>query len=250
MEFAHPAIMSFQSKPGLSFVTLSPLVHVVSLSAYLSPVRLSFAVHMLTRTFQWTLSLELVDKKSQSMYDIIREAPLGQLIRWVTRNRVLKYLEEETNFIYPPGDLSPSEVDSLSSNNIEKHSEVKPADDPNDGGLEEAVNPQTLPSPFLTRNATSSSSTIDRATTRPDIEGNKLRSSLTRTRTRETTTAHTLERLELENEEKLQRLQSTPIQPQMTSSGEILVDWYTTDDPANPQNWSSAKKVFVGMQIL
>jgi DHA1 family multidrug resistance protein-like MFS transporter len=189
-------------------------------------------------------------QKLRSMSDVIREAPLGQLIRWVTRNRVLKYPEEETDFIYPPRDLSPSKVDSLSSSDVEKHSEVKPADGPNDGDLEETVDPQTLLSPLLTRNATSSSSRIDRATTRSDIEGDKLRPSLTRTRTRETTTAHTPERLETENEEKLQSLQTIPIQPQMTSSGEILVDWYTTDDPANPLNWPSAKKAFVGMQIL
>ena len=177
------------------------------------------------------------------MSGIIREAPLGQIIRWATRNRVLKYPEEEIGFIYPPGDLSPS-------SDVEKHSEIKPADGLNDGDLEETVDPQTLLNPLFTRSATSSSSRIDRAPSRLDIEGDELRSSLTRARTRETTTAHTPERLEAENEEKLQSLQSRSIQPQITSSGEILVGWYTTDDPANPQNWSSAKKAFVGLQIL
>ena len=28
-----------------------------------------------------------------------------------------------------------------------------------------------------------------------------------------------------------------------------LVDWYATDDPANPQNWSQKKKAFVAFQI-
>jgi DHA1 family multidrug resistance protein-like MFS transporter len=27
------------------------------------------------------------------------------------------------------------------------------------------------------------------------------------------------------------------------------VDWYTTDDPANPMNWSTGKKAFVAGQI-
>jgi DHA1 family multidrug resistance protein-like MFS transporter len=29
-----------------------------------------------------------------------------------------------------------------------------------------------------------------------------------------------------------------------------LVDWYTTDDPENPQNWSFGKKAVVLLQIL
>src|ERR1700759_2008566 len=28
-----------------------------------------------------------------------------------------------------------------------------------------------------------------------------------------------------------------------------LVDWYTTDDPSNPQNWSTPKKSFVLLQL-
>ncbi|KAK0860483.1 hypothetical protein LTR87_017299 [Friedmanniomyces endolithicus] len=42
---------------------------------------------------------------------------------------------------------------------------------------------------------------------------------------------------------------SRPIVPQRTSSGNILVDWYTTDDPENPQNWSSMKKALASLQI-
>ena len=34
-----------------------------------------------------------------------------------------------------------------------------------------------------------------------------------------------------------------------TPDGIILVDWYTVDDPANPQNWSFRKKCFVAFQI-
>ena len=48
---------------------------------------------------------------------------------------------------------------------------------------------------------------------------------------------------------RLERPSSTPIDPGRTSTGTILVDWYTTDDPANPQNWSGKKKSFVALQI-
>jgi hypothetical protein len=33
--------------------------------------------------------------------------------------------------------------------------------------------------------------------------------------------------------------------PQLTDDGVILIDWYATDDPENPQNWSSLKKGIV-----
>ncbi|PWY88949.1 MFS general substrate transporter [Aspergillus heteromorphus CBS 117.55] len=42
---------------------------------------------------------------------------------------------------------------------------------------------------------------------------------------------------------------SKPIAPTKTADGTILVDWYTTHDPDNPQNWSSGRKLFVVFQI-
>jgi MFS transporter, DHA1 family, multidrug resistance protein len=48
-----------------------------------------------------------------------------------------------------------------------------------------------------------------------------------------------------ERQLELERTKSLAIMPQKTSDGVILVDWYTTDDPENPQNWSSIKKGFV-----
>jgi DHA1 family multidrug resistance protein-like MFS transporter len=42
---------------------------------------------------------------------------------------------------------------------------------------------------------------------------------------------------------------SRPIIPTKTADGNILVDWYTTDDIDNPQNWRLGKKIFVTLQI-
>ena len=39
------------------------------------------------------------------------------------------------------------------------------------------------------------------------------------------------------------------IMPSVSADGSILVGWYSSDDPANPQNWPSKKKAFVAMQI-
>lgn len=44
---------------------------------------------------------------------------------------------------------------------------------------------------------------------------------------------------------ELQLMRSAAIAPQKTADGIVFVDWYTNDDPANPQNWSCRKKAFV-----
>jgi DHA1 family multidrug resistance protein-like MFS transporter len=67
------------------------------------------------------------------------------------------------------------------------------------------------------------------------------------------TRAHTApfshERFEIEAETAVERTLSRPIEPQRTKDGMILVDWYSTDDAANPQNWSLRKKTFAAVQI-
>jgi hypothetical protein len=88
MEFTHPVIMSYPTRaktlipflgndvcsPGdneccveIKFVFryLVSLVQAVSQSEYLSPMRLRFAVHIITGTFRWTPPLGLVDKTSK-----------------------------------------------------------------------------------------------------------------------------------------------------------------------------------------
>lgn len=47
----------------------------------------------------------------------------------------------------------------------------------------------------------------------------------------------------------MERTKTLPIAPTKTAEGNILVDWYTTDDPANPQNWSNLKRGSVALII-
>lgn len=47
----------------------------------------------------------------------------------------------------------------------------------------------------------------------------------------------------------LTKEQSHTIAPSVSTDGTILVGWYSTEDPANPKNWSSKKKAFVALQI-
>ena len=39
------------------------------------------------------------------------------------------------------------------------------------------------------------------------------------------------------------------IEPTITKDGKILVTWYSTNDPENPQNWSSGKKLWISFLI-
>lgn len=48
----------------------------------------------------------------------------------------------------------------------------------------------------------------------------------------------------------MNKTKSLPIAPTTTADGRsILVTWYTTDDPENPQNWSQTKKSMVLLQL-
>jgi len=42
---------------------------------------------------------------------------------------------------------------------------------------------------------------------------------------------------------------SRPVVPTRTDDGIVLVDWYTTDDPENPQNWKLGKKCYATFLI-
>lgn len=154
------------------------------------------------------------------MSDLIREAPIGQLLRFITRNRILQYPEEQANFQMPEAWNT-----VLNGPNDEKSTPSRSSSEP----------PKEEEMPELNRHATTKSVKSG------DLEAATLR----RTKSRESTMPYTEERLEIEAELAIERTKSLPILPQKTSDGNILVDWYTTDDPANPQNWSNAKRGFV-----
>ena len=150
---------------------------------------------------------------------MLREAPLGQLIRFVTRNKVLQYPEEKSDYQLP-----------------EVYRTVLDGPDSPGSGLGSEKND--------TLDAEKENSYLKRNTSN-DLEA----ASLSRTKSRTATAPFSDERLEVENELALERTKSVPIAPQKTSDGNILVDWYTTDDPANPQNWSNTKRGFVSLII-
>ena len=154
------------------------------------------------------------------MSDLIREAPIGQIIRWVTGNKLLPYPEEKSDFELP------TEY-TTALNNGEK--------------------PLRKPS-----NASSDTPTpLERIQTKTsrDAHDDLKTLSLIRTKSRAATIPFSEERLEVEQELALERTKTIPIAPTKTAEGNILVDWYTTDDPANPQNWSNVKRGSVSLLI-
>lgn len=200
------------------------------------------------------------------MTDIIREAPLGQLIRWVTGNKYLKYPEEEADFQCPNCYSHGERVDSLSTIEEDKadldlneagdaiareqHRTAldKDVDHGHDHmGLHHQKTNVTVKSNVARHDLEKLDTQTTHVTVRSSIGGQP---SLARTKTREMTRAYTRERFDVEREEQSLKELNMPIVAQRNENGDILVDWYTTDDPANPQNWSSKKKIFAGSQIL
>ncbi|MCJ1275484.1 hypothetical protein MMC21_003287 [Puttea exsequens] len=165
------------------------------------------------------------------MSDLVRDAAVGQLLRYVTKNKVLKYPEEL------PGFQLPEAYNTVLNSSDEK---VPTSGSVSRSGSEANVKTES-DLPQLKHHVTT------RSIHDGDLEGG--RTTLTRTKSRAETTPYTEERLEVEAELAIERTKTLPIVPQKTSDGNILVDWYTTDDPANPQNWSAKKKHFVAALI-
>ncbi|KAH6721073.1 multidrug transporter [Leptodontidium sp. MPI-SDFR-AT-0119] len=181
------------------------------------------------------------------MTDLLREAPLGQMIRWATKNKYLKYPEEREDFQLPlayttmlnasKNETSTTRADTrgtkdrtpqrtLASSTFSSDSESGTASD-----LERAETVQENPNSYASLNN--------------DVESPPLN----RIKSRAETIPYTQDRLEVEQQLSLARTETKPIAPLKTSDGIVLVDWYTTDDPANPQNWSNGKRAFITIVV-
>ncbi|KAK0758236.1 hypothetical protein N5P37_009538 [Trichoderma harzianum] len=154
------------------------------------------------------------------MYETFRESALGQAIRFVSRNKLLQYPEERPDFVLPPEYLA------LLSNSEKQHQATS---DRSNSHLNQRSG---SPDP-----ASDSSQTADE-------DGEDLR--------RERTVGSIQRgpymehgRYDPEQQIELKKTKSEPIVPVKTNDGVILVDWYTTDDQANPQNWSSFKRSYI-----
>jgi len=182
------------------------------------------------------------------MSDLIRDAPIGQIIRWATNNRYLQYPEERTDFQCPKSYANPGSHTKLPID------ENVPIAEPEGPPTEEVVYPD--PETVLEKVATvqdqesSDETDLDKIQTARTLH--TARTQISRVGTR-TALAKSVTRADLEQQFSLASIEkgpTRPIEPEKLEDGTILVDWYTTDDPENPQNWSFGKKAVVLLQIL
>ena len=182
------------------------------------------------------------------MSDLIREAAIGQIIRFVTRNKYLQYPEEKADFVIPNVYANPDVLFNPKTIPEEDSTEETPGRTPAQTPGKELSDPgESLDSTTMNSNpdlekAETQFEGIRAAPSGPHGYPNTL--GIRRTKTREETLPFTDERMEVERIATIERAASSPIVPAVTNQGDILVDWYTTDDPSNPQNWSLGKKNF------
>ena len=180
------------------------------------------------------------------MPSYFQEAPIGQIIRFVTKNKAFRYPEEDPSFKIPWEEVEATEKQAqietpvTAANQDTSSSENTPNHTP---GADEKSDPIDQP----IRDPERGLSTIP---TQGSSAARVFTNATSRTKSREQTRQYTSERFEIEQQETVERRQSSVIVPQKTADGVTLVDWYTTDDPANPQNWNSWYKAFVTFQIF
>jgi DHA1 family multidrug resistance protein-like MFS transporter len=175
------------------------------------------------------------------MDTIIRDAPIGQLIRYITKNRVLLYPEEKSDYKCPNSYKADADASAEKAESASSTLAPTPAADSDPEKHERPASPASLrtaptvkePNPF---DAISAHRTTSRAMTRPEMH--KI-----------TTRADLEQAYEDATQQASLRQQSRAIEPEKTADGLILVDWYATDDSENPQNWTSSKKAIVVLQI-
>ncbi|KAK3112581.1 hypothetical protein LTR53_011002 [Teratosphaeriaceae sp. CCFEE 6253] len=207
------------------------------------------------------------------MADLIRDAPIGQLLRYITGNKILLYPEEQPGYQCPSSYAEPSAMEKRTTNRLtpipSSNSGQRSPEDVEKAGLELAETPpieQSTDGKVLEATEERTPVSYDREalerleTSRSgfnrDLEKgvSKRDTQLSRVSTR-TALAQAHTRADLEAafsasvQQSLAKEPSRAIVPQRTASGDILVDWYTTDDPENPQNFSPCKKGLVTLHI-
>jgi DHA1 family multidrug resistance protein-like MFS transporter len=174
------------------------------------------------------------------MSDLIREAAIGQIIRYVTAKRFFKYPEEEPDFIVPEAYAHPDSILKTKTQReelaIESIGRI-----PTDNDRQESENNMDL------EKAVTQYESVHPGPVGSHGYPNTL--GMLRTKSREETVPFSPERLQVERIMTIERATSAPIVPAVTNDGDILVDWYTVEDDSNPQNWSVSKKNFATIII-
>jgi DHA1 family multidrug resistance protein-like MFS transporter len=187
------------------------------------------------------------------MADIIRDAAIGQVIRWVTGKRYLRYPEERDDFKLPEPWVQLMNGVPITSANTSTSDASTAAEDKETGGI--------LRTPSNGSNGSTARDQSPRPSRAPKLdeeqgtESGRRRSSAAQQSVSHEHAQHsqwgdmTRHRHDEDEEHELEKVKSIPIVPQTTKDGAILVDWYYTDDPENPYNWSRNKRLLVNVLI-
>ncbi|KAF3035916.1 hypothetical protein E8E12_003686 [Didymella heteroderae] len=183
------------------------------------------------------------------MSALIRDAPFGQIVRYITRNRVFQYPEERWDFQIP---AAYTQHANLEAKRLDSATSSAPVTEPEGPAVEEVIfpDPETVLEKVETQSEDEHTSDLEQLQT--IRTAHTARTQISRVGTR-TALSKSISRADLEQQFSLasvERGPSRPIVPEKTQDGTILVDWYTTDDPENPQNWLFGKKFVVLLQIL
>ena len=190
------------------------------------------------------------------MNALFRDAPMGQMIRWATKGKVFKYPEEQPDFQCPnsysgekstqspPSDITPAATSPLADEDDVAHKDLEKVQTGDDHEKLDKEHHLTTAPTAADADARSLSSDST------DNDNRALSQIMSRPQMSQVVSRADIERA-YTNAERQETLKSRPtrIEPKKTSDGIILVDWYSTDDPENPQNWTSRKKVYVVIQI-
>ncbi|KAH7327945.1 major facilitator superfamily domain-containing protein [Stachybotrys elegans] len=186
------------------------------------------------------------------MEAIIRDAPLGQIIRFLTKNKYLQYPEEKPDFQLPECwvDLLNAErghpaaattTGTTSETPGADRQPRSPASPDRDPEKEEQQQQQR-------REAENNNNDADAAAAEKakeeNIDGGGRGSSSgdEESHGRGASVADS-------GGAALHPVASVPVVPKTTRDGAILVDWYYTDDAANPYNWTRRKKLSLSLLI-
>lgn len=188
------------------------------------------------------------------MSALFRDSALGQLIRYATKNKVLLYPEERPDFRCPssyrsnerdgpqatsttatPNETPEQDIEKISLGKIETEALARQDATPNPRpeSIEEAPPTPATDRDFDLAQVATTRTGLTRVDTRVTMEKIHTRTDLEQAYTTAT----------------LEKGPTRPIIPEKLEDGTILVDWYDTDDPENPQNWSLRKKAFITFQI-
>ena len=163
------------------------------------------------------------------MSDILRDSTVGQLIRLFTGNKYLHYSEEKPSFRCPPKYLvfNASRGDSKSTTALSRDREQ--------GIRYHAVESDRIATAQTAARNESNSSPVPR----PLEEANVSKFS------HNTSPTNIQGAYQSAIGQDSQKYDGNQTQSTTAPGSKVLVDWYSADDPENPQNWSRGKRALV-----